>query len=124
MAGRSDPVAGRAAEDAAARALRSAGFTILARNLRTPAGEIDVVAERGGRIVFAEVKARRAGGSAGSAEEALTPSKLRRVARAAEHVLRARGLTDAPREFLGVAVTLDAAGRPSDVRLVPVQEIR
>ena len=121
--GRADPVAGRAAEAAAAAALRRAGYVILARNLRTPAGEIDVVAEKGGRIAFAEVKARRRGGSAGAGEDALTPAKLRRVARAAEHVLRTRGLSEAPREFLGIAVTLDDDGTPADVRVLPVEEI-
>jgi putative endonuclease len=122
--GRPDPAAGRAAEEAAARALARGGWRILARNVRTPAGEIDLVAERKGRIAFAEVKARRAGGAAGSAEDALTPAKLRRVARAAEHVLAERGLSDRPREFLGVAVTLDDDGTPGDVRILPVEEIR
>jgi len=116
--------AGAAAEEAAADALRRAGWRVLLRNARTPEGEIDVVAERRGRIAFVEVKARRPGGSAGSPEEALTPQKLARVARAAEHVLRTRGLSGAPREFLGAAVDLDADGVPGEVRLIPVEEIR
>lgn len=124
MAGRADLAAGRAAEDAAAAALRKDGWTILARNLRTRSGEVDIVAERGGTIAFAEVKARRAGNSSGPAAEALTPAKLRRVARVAEEILMARGLSGARRRFLGVAVELDPSGVPASVRIVPVEEIR
>ncbi len=120
---RSDPQAGRRAEEAAARALVSEGFRVLARNCRTPFGEIDIVAERRGRLAFVEVKARRRGGSAGGPEEALTAAKLARVARAADHVARTRGLSAAPREFLGAAVDLLPDGTPGPVRLVPVEEV-
>ena len=34
------------------------GYRILARRFRTPHGEIDIVARRGGLIAFVEVKAR------------------------------------------------------------------
>ena len=122
--GRADPAAGRAAEAAAARALERAGYGILGRNLRTPYGEIDVVAEKSGRIAFVEVKARRRDGPTGLAAEALTPAKMRRVGRAAEHVLRTRGLGDARREFLGVAVTLEDDGTPGRVEILPMEEIR
>jgi len=121
---RSHLARGQGAEAYAARALRARGYRVLLRNVRTPHGEIDLVLERRGTFAFVEVKARRAGGSAGGAEEALTPAKLRRVARAAEHVLAARGLAAAPRELLGAAVDLDPAGRPTAVRFVPVTEIR
>jgi putative endonuclease len=121
---RPDHAAGRAAEDAAAAALRRSGYRVLARNCRTPYGEIDIVAERRGTLAFVEVKARRGGGSAGTPEEALTPVKLRRVARAAAHLASTKGLADSPREFLGAAVDLTPEGAPSEVRLVPVEEVR
>ena len=41
-----------------ARALLQDGWTILARRLRTEAGEIDIVADRAGLLAFIEVKAR------------------------------------------------------------------
>ena len=122
--GRADLRAGAAAESAVARTLEAAGWRVLLRNARTPVGEVDRVAERRGRIAFVEVKARRSGGGAGSPEDALTPRKLARVARAAEHILRSRGLADAPRDYLGAAVDLDDAGNPGAVRLVSVEEIR
>ena len=115
---------GSAAEEAAARALRRDGYRVLLRNARTPRGEIDLVALRRGTFCFVEVKARRVGGAAGSPEEALTPRKLARVAGAAQHLLRSRGLPDAPREFLGAAVDLSPEGEPLAVRFHPVEEIR
>ncbi len=53
---------GRLGEDLAAAHLTRLGFATLARNVRTRAGEIDVIAFDGSTLVFAEVKTRRAGG--------------------------------------------------------------
>jgi putative endonuclease len=50
---------GRDAEDAARQALELDGWSILARRLRTSAGEIDMVAEKDGLLAIVEVKARR-----------------------------------------------------------------
>ncbi|HEX3991631.1 MAG TPA: YraN family protein [Acetobacteraceae bacterium] len=49
---------GRNAEDAARLALERDGWSILARRLRTSAGEIDMVAEKDGLLAIVEVKAR------------------------------------------------------------------
>jgi len=49
---------GRGAEDEVARRLEGQGFTVLARRLRTGAGEIDLVVADDERLVFVEVKAR------------------------------------------------------------------
>jgi putative endonuclease len=46
------------AEAAACAALARDGWTVLARRLRTPAGEIDAVAEKDGLLAIVEVKAR------------------------------------------------------------------
>jgi putative endonuclease len=50
--------AGLHAEDIACAALASDGWTIRARRLRTPAGEIDVIAEKSGLLAIVEVKQR------------------------------------------------------------------
>jgi putative endonuclease len=47
-------------EDLAVAHLRRLGFTVLARNVRTRHGEIDVIAFDGRVLIFAEVKTRRA----------------------------------------------------------------
>ncbi len=52
-------VFGRWAEGLAARYLERRGYEILARNVRTAYGEIDLVAREADEIVFVEVKARR-----------------------------------------------------------------
>ena len=49
---------GRSAEDAAQSALERDGWSILARRLRTSAGEIDMVVEKDGLLAVIEVKAR------------------------------------------------------------------
>jgi putative endonuclease len=76
---------------------------VLARNYRCRAGEIDVIADDRGTVVFVEVK-ERTGESHGRAVEAVTPEKQRRILRAA-HVYAARnGLTDGPCRFDVVAI--------------------
>jgi putative endonuclease len=49
---------GRLAEEIATVALINDGWTILRRRLRTPAGEIDLIAEKDGLLAVVEVKAR------------------------------------------------------------------
>ncbi|NMJ43976.1 YraN family protein [Roseomonas sp. JC162] len=58
LRGRRAEAAGRGAEDVAAAALARDGWRVLARRTRTPAGELDLVAERDGLLAFVEVKAR------------------------------------------------------------------
>jgi putative endonuclease len=72
---------GRRAESWAAWWLRLKGWTILARRVRTPVGEVDLVARRGRTVAFVEVKARARMSEVGFA---LDEWRLRRVAAAAE----------------------------------------
>ncbi|MFL6857994.1 MAG: YraN family protein [Allosphingosinicella sp.] len=71
---------GRRAERLAAWWLRLKGWTILARRVRTPVGEVDLVARRGRTLAFVEVKTRS---SEADAAFALDEWRLRRVAAAA-----------------------------------------
>ena len=50
--GRAAHASGLAAEDAACAALRADGWTILARRIRTKAGEVDAVAEKAGILAI------------------------------------------------------------------------
>ena len=72
---------GRRAETLAAWWLRLKGYAILAQRVRTPVGEIDLIARRGRTVAFVEVKARA---TANAAANALDDYRLRRVAAAAE----------------------------------------
>jgi putative endonuclease len=72
---------GRRAERLASLWLQLKGWKILGRRVRTPVGEVDLVARRGGIVAFVEVKARSSAEEAGFA---LDEWRLRRVAAAAE----------------------------------------
>jgi putative endonuclease len=69
--------------------LRKAGLRVLARNWRCRHGEIDLVAEEGGTLVFAEVRYRR-DHRFGGAAESVTPAKQARLIAAARLYLRRR----------------------------------
>lgn len=78
---------GRFAETLAAVLLRLKGYRILARSYRVPAGEIDIVAWKGGILVAVEVKARD---SVAAAAEAILWRQRRRIERALTHFLKTR----------------------------------
>lgn len=90
-------------EAVALRFLREAGYRTIERNVRTRFGEIDLVMEHAGAIVFVEVRSR-AGGRFGSALESVGPRKQRRLARLAESYLARRRLDDRRVRFDVVAV--------------------
>lgn len=71
---------GRRAETLACWWLRLKGWRILGRRLRTPVGEVDIVARRGRVVAFVEVKARS---TEAEAALSLDDYRLRRVAAAA-----------------------------------------
>ncbi len=82
--GRRAHASGIDAEQAACDALVADGWTVLGRRLRTPAGEVDMVAERDGLLAIVEVK-RRA--SLADAAAALGGRQRRRLLAAAESLL-------------------------------------
>ena len=79
---------GRGGEDLASSLLEEDSLLILARNVRYPNGEIDIIADDSGTTVFVEVK-RRWDSSLGSPAEAVTRTKRLRVVRAARRWLAA-----------------------------------
>jgi putative endonuclease len=74
---------GRRGETLAAWYLRLKGWGIVARRVKTPRGEIDLIARRGSTVAFVEVKWRRTEADLALAIDAY---RLRRVAAAAEAV--------------------------------------
>ncbi|MFP5245712.1 MAG: YraN family protein [Thermoanaerobaculia bacterium] len=71
---------GRLGERRAAWFYRLRGYSILERNARLPAGEIDLVVKRGATIVIAEVKTRQSN-VAGEGHEAVDRVKRERMIR-------------------------------------------
>ena len=75
---RAKDMLGRYGEERAAAFLAATGLTILDRNWRCRAGELDIVARDGGTLVVVEVKTR-SGTGYGYPAEAVTPRKLARL---------------------------------------------
>jgi len=74
---------GRRGEALAAWYLRFKGWHILARRVKTPRGEIDLIARRGKVVAFVEVKWRS---TAAELDHSIDAYRLRRVLAAAEAV--------------------------------------
>lgn len=74
---------GRAGERMAATWLRLKGWRILAQRVKTPLGEIDLVARRPGIVAFVEVKWRK---RRADLDHAIDEYRLSRVAAASESV--------------------------------------
>ena len=108
---------GRAGEDAACAFLEDDGFEIVARNWRVRAGEIDIIARRGGLTVFAEVKSRTST-AFGEPEESVTPQKARRLRALATEYLSDSNVHGDVR-FDVIAVMLDRSGGVSSIRHIP-----
>lgn len=104
---RSTVAVGRAGEEAAVRFLLQQGYRILQRNVRFRSGEIDLVAEENGTLVFVEVKTR-SGSTYGTAAEAVTPQKQAQLVRLAWLYLAQNG-GERPCRF--DVVTVRPAGR-------------
>jgi len=97
-------------EDLAAAHLKKQGYNILARNYRTPIGEIDLVARHQGALVIIEVKTRRSR-KFGSPQEAVHPAKQERLRNLAEYYLQQQGLGEVALRFDVVGI-LWQAGKP------------
>jgi putative endonuclease len=92
---------GRAAEDVAIEHLRGAGCRIVQRNFRCRIGEIDIVADDRGTLVFVEVRSRQTA-RFGTAVEAVTAAKQRQVLRVAQVYLARRGPVRCRFDVIGI----------------------
>ena len=121
MSGRGKDVGNRG-EDIAAAYLESIGYRILHRNYRFGRLEIDLVCceppgdgldafSGQGEIVFAEVKTR-SGLGFGRPEEAISETKQRRIAQAAQAWLRERSMEQASCRFDVIAILLQKNADP------------
>lgn len=85
---------GAAGEDAALAFLQKQGCKLLARNWHCPFGEIDLIVKNGNTILFVEVKYRKNSGFGGAAYS-ITPAKLLKLQKSAEHYLQQHRLSHA-----------------------------
>ena len=79
---------GQAGESAAEEYLRRKGYRIVARNLRSPLGELDLVAEDGQVLVFVEVKARRTDAFGGAIQAVHHRKQEKLIQLAAQYLAR------------------------------------
>lgn len=75
---------GQWGEEIAAEYFAQHGYTIINRNIHTPYGKIDIIAEKDGFTCFVEVKTRTTH-TFGAPEIGVTPRKQAHMLSAAEH---------------------------------------
>lgn len=75
---------GKWGEETAVEYLRQRGCDIVGQNVRTPYGEIDIVAKKDNTIIFIEVKTRTSN-TMGLPEESITPRKREHMIACAEN---------------------------------------
>ena len=105
---------GQLAEQRAAKFLEDQfGYRILQRNYSCRLGEVDLVAEEAGVLVFIEVRSRTTS-RYGEAIETISSAKRRKIALTARHFLVTRGLENKACRF--DVVTIQDGGEPSLLR--------
>jgi len=85
---------GKWGEQAAYEHLVSHGYAIVGRNVRVGHAEIDIIAMKGNRIMFVEVKTRTA--MLSDPLDAITGQKIKLLARAANSYLRSMNIMHYP----------------------------
>ena len=86
---------GARGEALAAQALAAAGYHIIQPNVRMPNGQVDILAEENGELIFVEVKTRSST-AFGVPAEAITPAKQRHLIAAAQEYLALHEIPDHP----------------------------
>ena len=105
------------AEGVVARYLQTRGVTILARNVFSRGGEIDLIGRDSDALVFFEVRYRGSGSLTGAAES-ITPTKQKRLIRAASFYLHRHGLWNANARIDVIAIA------PGDRKKYRIQWIK
>jgi putative endonuclease len=98
---------GRRGEALAESFLRAQEYTIVAKNYRCRAGEIDLVALDGSVLVFVEVRSRR-GSLLGTPLESVVGRKPARVCRVATPIHARRGWTERDARFDAIGIRFDS----------------
>ncbi|MHB1051136.1 MAG: YraN family protein [Bacteroidota bacterium] len=100
---------GKIGEDAAIEFLKNQGFEILEQNYYYNHGEIDIIAQENGVLVFVEVKSRRSI-RFGEPQESVTPKKQELLRRTAEGYVMERNIGEMECRFDVVAVLFTDGG--------------
>lgn len=103
-------------ETIASKYLENHGYKIIERNFHCKIGEIDIVALDQNILVFVEVKARW-GEEFGLPEEAITPWKIRKIARTGDYYKLLHPQSPDSLRIDAVAIDLSCEGETKDIRL-------
>jgi putative endonuclease len=101
---------GERGEKLALRFLQRKGYKILAQNYRCRVGEIDIVAQEGGKIVFIEVKCRQKL-TFGPPQAAISEKKKLRLIKIAQFFLLEHHLENSPCRFDVVTIIIPKRGK-------------
>lgn len=112
---------GRRGERAAAAWLRKHGYHVLGRNLRSPAGEIDIVCLDPSRRITVLVEVKTSTRTARDAARNLSREQLGRLARALAWARRDRRFAGRPARLDLVLVSLDARGHAAEITHLPAE---
>ena len=105
---------GEQGESLACAELERCGYTIIERRYRSRFGEIDVIANDRGTVVFVEVKTKT-DCTFSDPVESVTRQKQRRLVSVAERYVADHGLDDTPCRF--DVVTIDSSVTPSHITI-------
>ncbi len=109
---------GLLAEDLAEGYFLERGYRLVDRNFRSGPGEIDLILEKDGYLVFVEVKARRSR-KFGLPQEAVTNAKQQTIRRVAEAYLLKNKKTGMPVRFDVLAIRFRGQGQPPIFEHIP-----
>lgn len=109
---------GEEGERQAEKFLMAAGYVIVGRNLRSPYGEIDLVAQRDDSLYFVEIK-KRVGVEPGSALEAVSDEKMRRIKKTVEVVLSKNAAWRGMIPFLSVLAIDETPDGETHIEFLP-----
>ena len=101
---------GRFGERIAEQHLLAQGYGILQRNFRTPSGEIDIIAQKDGCVVFVEVRTRR-GGAPGEAAESIASRKQAHLVDVAQAYVQSLSSPPAAQRIDVITLSLAPDGR-------------
>ena len=96
------------AEELAEKFLKDRGYKILDRNYRKPWGEVDVIAEKEGIIIFVEVKASDSPAPKGfEPEKRVNDDKIKRIKRVAQTYIQQNNFDDRSWQIDIIAIEFD-----------------
>ncbi len=114
----SRPELGKRAEREAALYLRRRGYELIAQDVRSFFGQIDLVFRKGRTVIFVEVKSRT-GEEYGSPTESLGARQRKRLIRAGHGFLAKKGWTESEVRFDLVGVYFDKEGKMVRIEHIP-----